>query len=361
MKIWTDYLSLREQEETTEYSALGPGTLLLDIETTGFSAKYCSIYLIGCAVRRDDQLLLTQFFAETPAQEEEILVAFANYLSDKGSIITFNGQAFDLPFLEERAKRTGTPLSLNKLISIDLYRVARKYRAILHLPSYKQKSIEEALHIKREDSCSGGQLIDVYQNYCQSRAPEAEALLALHNHDDVFGMYPLLALLSYEKLRHAKVALTDIQSNDQEMLLKATLNLNLPAMARIHSRDIRLLLEENRLRASIPLRRTRMRYELDRPADYYYLPEEDIVVPKVLASSIDSTRRRKATRQNCCIKREGIFLPIADFVPEPKGIPIFRENTQSRQAYLECPENQPKEFMQNYLEALLHSIENYRS
>ena len=360
MKIWTDALSLDGQEETSEYQALGPGAFLLDIETTGFSAKFCSIYLIGCAVRRDRQLLLTQFFAETPAQEPAILAAFADYLSDKNSIVTFNGQAFDLPFLESRARRSGVNLPLRQLISIDLYRTARKYRAILHLPSYKQESIEKALHIERKDKYSGGQLIDVYQDYCQNRASESESLLALHNHDDVFNMYPLLGLLSYEKLREAKVSLTDIQSNDREMILSARLNLTLPAMARVQSESVYMILEKNQLHASIPLRRTRMRYELDHPADYYYLPEEDMVIPKVLASSIDSSRLKKATRQNCCVKKEGLFFPIDDFVMKPEGLPVFREHPQSRQTYLEFPETKSEEFIQRHLESILHSIESYK-
>lgn len=103
-----------------------------------------------------------------------------------------------------------------------------------------------------------------------------------------------------------------------------------------------------------------MRYELDHPADYYYLPEEDMVIPKVLASSIDSSRLKKATRQNCCVKKEGLFFPIDDFVMKPEGLPVFREHPQSRQTYLEFPETKSEEFIQRHLESILHSIESYK-
>ena len=42
-------------------------SLFFDIETTGFSAARTSLYLIGCAARKENLLIVDQFFAETPA------------------------------------------------------------------------------------------------------------------------------------------------------------------------------------------------------------------------------------------------------------------------------------------------------
>ena len=43
--------------------------LLFDIETTGLSAKYNTIYLIGCAYHKGRKITLLQYLAETPAEE----------------------------------------------------------------------------------------------------------------------------------------------------------------------------------------------------------------------------------------------------------------------------------------------------
>lgn len=332
----------------------------MDIETTGFSAETCSIYLIGCAERRDDRLILRQFFAETPDHEAEILAAFSDYIADKKAVISFNGHRFDLPFLATRAKRHRLSLSLDDLASIDLYRIARKYKSLLQLSSCKQKAIERALHIDREDRCSGGELIEVYRDYGRMGSQEGESLLALHNHDDVFGMYPLLSLLSYEKLKEAHVVLTDLQSDGRDLLLTAELDLSLPIPARVRSAALNMLMDQDLLRALIPLRRASMRYELDHPENYYYLPEEDIVIPKALGESIASSRRRRATPKICCVKKDGVFFPLADFLPKPGDLPLFYETYRGRQAYLEYPDKREKEFMQRYLESILRSIENYR-
>ena len=47
--------------------------LLFDIETTGLSAKYNTIYLIGCAYHKGSEITLLQYLAETPAEESEVL------------------------------------------------------------------------------------------------------------------------------------------------------------------------------------------------------------------------------------------------------------------------------------------------
>ena len=50
--------------------------LFFDIETTGFSGDYASVYLIGCVWHDGNTWILTQYFAETRDAEEEVLDAF---------------------------------------------------------------------------------------------------------------------------------------------------------------------------------------------------------------------------------------------------------------------------------------------
>ena len=56
--------------------------LLFDIETTGLSAKYNTIYLIGCAYHKGSEITLLQYLAETPAEESEVLEAFLELCKD---------------------------------------------------------------------------------------------------------------------------------------------------------------------------------------------------------------------------------------------------------------------------------------
>ena len=47
--------------------------LFFDIETTGFSGDYASVYLIGCVWHDGNTWILTQYFAETRDAEEEVV------------------------------------------------------------------------------------------------------------------------------------------------------------------------------------------------------------------------------------------------------------------------------------------------
>ena len=83
--------------------------LFFDIETTGFSAARTSLYLIGCAARKENLLIVDQFFAETPADESDVLHAFLDYLQNFDTIITFNGIGFDIPYLTNKCQKYKIP------------------------------------------------------------------------------------------------------------------------------------------------------------------------------------------------------------------------------------------------------------
>ena len=76
--------------------------LFFDIETTGFSGDYASVYLIGCVWHDGNTWILTQYFAETRDAEEEVLDAFFALLRTKRILVHFNGNGFDIPFLTKR-------------------------------------------------------------------------------------------------------------------------------------------------------------------------------------------------------------------------------------------------------------------
>lgn len=50
--------------------------LFIDIETTGFTAKSSSLYLIGAAFLADGNWQIRQWFCENPIEEAALLNAF---------------------------------------------------------------------------------------------------------------------------------------------------------------------------------------------------------------------------------------------------------------------------------------------
>lgn len=100
-------------------------------------------------------------------------------------MVHFNGDGFDIPFLQKRCKHFNLPYSFSDVASFDIYKKVKPYRNLLGLDSLKQKSIEQFLGIARTDKYNGGQLIEVYKDYLMTHEQNLYDLLILHNEDDL--------------------------------------------------------------------------------------------------------------------------------------------------------------------------------
>jgi hypothetical protein len=326
MQIQTDRKKINETHPFPG-DFLQPNDLFLDIETTGLSRR-SSIYLIGmAAVSENMELHIRQLFAETPAQEAEVLQSFSEFLSSGNlrRVITFNGSGFDLPFLAARANTHGIPLDLEQMESFDIYKEVLKLKHILQLQNYKQKTIEQFLGCGREDQYSGGELIKVYEAYGKTKDPAALRLLLLHNYEDVLGMAELLPILSYQaffaespRILHAERSdYTDLDGERrQELILTLQPPYPLPGsrLLRHPLSDVYLALGGEQAHMRIPLTDGQAKLYYPDHKNYYYLPAEDMAVHKSVASYVDRTHRQKATPANCYTK-----IAVTDaFLHSPK-------------------------------------------
>lgn len=178
----------------TYFGGLNP--CVLDIETTGLSPSRSKIILIGLLIETDDGLEITQFFAETFEDEREILIATQNYLNKNniGYLVTFNGDRFDIPFLNSRLVSCGMDFSLN-LYNYDLYKFVKHYSGIGKLlPSLTQKNLEKYLKIgnSRRDIIDGRENARLYFDYLKTENNTNKQLILTHNREDVFQLYRLL-------------------------------------------------------------------------------------------------------------------------------------------------------------------------
>ena len=162
--------------------------IYFDIETTGFSRKYCIVYLIGCMYYSGDELCYTQWLAENFNDEANVLMAFNKFIKDFDTVIHFNGNSFDIPFLTERGKKYNLEFDFDNYQSIDIYKPVSKLNHILKMENNKQKSFEKLLGINRSDPFSGGDLIEVFKHYVESKDERLLFPLLLHNKEDVWNM-----------------------------------------------------------------------------------------------------------------------------------------------------------------------------
>ncbi len=73
-----------------------------------------------------------------------------------------------------------------------------------------------------------------------------------------------------------------------------------------------LYLKEDRLKIRIPVIHATMKHYYERFSDYYYLPAEDLCIPKSIASGVDRARIEPAKKETCYMKYTGSFIPSLD-------------------------------------------------
>jgi hypothetical protein len=177
--------------------------LIFDIETTGFSRQSTKVMLIGYVEMSQGIGKLSQLFCNSLSEEKEILIDFMNTIKNYTYFMTYNGDAFDIPYLNARYKANGIDFTIDKSRNIDMLKFTRKHINELQLDNYKLKSVEKLLGIHRSDEISGKESIDLYFSYLKSHDKLLLDKILLHNYDDIKNMYPLLGLtdlVSREKL-----------------------------------------------------------------------------------------------------------------------------------------------------------------
>ncbi|MBQ9990076.1 MAG: ribonuclease H-like domain-containing protein [Lachnospiraceae bacterium] len=317
--------------------------LFLDIETTGFSPKSAFVYLIGAAYYQNGCWNGTQWFAQTQEEEDRIIKSFFQFAKRYRMLIHFNGNQFDLPFLEGRIAHLGLNCSFDHFEGIDLYKRILPCRNILRLDSCKQKSLETFLGLTREDRYNGGELISVYKEYTANPSDQLLEPLLIHNRDDLWGLVELLPLLAYSDLFNRPVKVHKVQANHyknyqgqrmQELMIYMKLSAPVPIPLSIQSGGCHFRCENREGVLRVPVYNEEMKFFYSDYKNYYYLPEEDVAMHKSVASFVEKSHRIQATAATCYTRKFSSYLPQWDYVFEP----FFKREYKSPLLFFELTE-----------------------
>lgn len=323
--------ALCPQEYLTAYRLDPDRVLYFDIETTGFRASTSSLYMIGWAEKSaEGDWIITQIMAQSRAEEVQLLEQFAAVLREYDTLIEFNGDRFDLPYMKAKYESSGMEDPFLSLTSVDLYREIRPFKRALGLDRLNQKSVERFLHIRREDPFSGGELVNVYRSVRDHSCPDPEDALNklfLHNYEDVLGMLRMTPLLGYSLAicSDGEVLPKTWPHKAPDSVLEASYELEVPVPEALHfsfEECCSVSMYGNIVSVVIrPCIGSLYHYFPDY-RNYCYLPEEDMAIHKSVATFVDPSHREKATAQNCYVKKEGVFLPLA-LNSESSDLPLF--------------------------------------
>lgn len=163
-----------------------------DIETTGFSRFKSKVMLIGILFPTPNGSKIIQFFANNLNNEKELLIKFISFINNFDFLISFNGDTFDIPFLNSRLKFNSIDYVLSKDNNIDFLKVVRKNKNILDLNNCKLKTVEQELGINRKDMIDGKESIDLYYKYTKTKDNALKSIILGHNYDDIYYLPKLL-------------------------------------------------------------------------------------------------------------------------------------------------------------------------
>lgn len=351
--------------DTYPLERIGPleELLFFDIETTGFSGDYSNLYLIGCTFYKDGGWKLIQWFADTAQSEVQLLDCFFDFLKNYRILIHFNGDGFDIPYLLKRCRHFGLPYDFSGVKSVDIYKRIKPYRKFLGLESMKQKAIEQFLGVSRKDMYSGGQLIEVYQDYLVTHEKYLYDLLILHNEDDLKGMPVILPILNYPDFLenplhlHEQQVLEEVDFfGDRRHILELTCKsgISVPVPFETSASPVSCAVEDCHMTFHIDLYEGTLRHYYSNYKDYYYLIYEDTAVHKSIGEYVDRDARVKATAKTCYTRKDGCFVPQF----EPVWEPVLKQEHKDRLCYASIEDVclQDEACFQAYLRQLLRHL-----
>ena len=165
---------------------------LIDTETAGFHGR--PLFLIGLVRYREGGLALTQYFARSYAEEAGVLAKLAEELPGLDLLISFNGKAFDWPFVRDRMAyhriqcRAAIP-------HLDLLHPSRR-RWRSQLPNCKLQTLERYLSGRwRSGDIPSEQIPQRYHDYVREQDARLIAPIFHHNRMDLITMVELLIAL----------------------------------------------------------------------------------------------------------------------------------------------------------------------
>jgi uncharacterized protein YprB with RNaseH-like and TPR domain len=170
--------------------------IILDIETMGLH----SLPIILCGVARisGNHLLVTQYLLRDITEEPGALSGFLSHMKKNSILITFNGKAFDIPFIRERLAYYSMRADIQNPHFDLLHFSRRAFRN--RVPDCRLTTLEELLFgVKRENDVPSALVPLFYDTYRETKNVGPLLPIIEHNKLDIITLAHIFSQL-YEEL-----------------------------------------------------------------------------------------------------------------------------------------------------------------
>lgn len=216
----------------------------------------------------NNEWVVQSWKTEKEEDEYDLLKGFIDTILPYDTLVGFNSTSFHLPFLESKLKSYDLPLIILHKNHIDLLKLIKPIGKHLHI-STKLQDLRIFFNINE-------------------RISEIESI-AYYSY---LFVYEEILNGSFDVLYTEKV-------NDVEFLITCNTCLLFPNNIRINDEEFYLIGENNSLKVLLKSKEGYVRLYYPNYKDYYYLPEENMILHKSLASTLPKSQKVKATKANC--------------------------------------------------------------
>lgn len=172
--------------------------VFFDLESLGLFGR--PLVLLGLARPATDGLLVEQYVIRSIVEERAALAAAAEALSQAEAIVTYNGRAFDINYLEERLSYYGLYQKIDHPNFDLLYHARRRFKDAL--PDCRLETVERyVLGIERPFDLPSALVPDFYITYLEERNIGPLVAIIEHNKQDLVSLAALLSRLCSERER----------------------------------------------------------------------------------------------------------------------------------------------------------------
>lgn len=170
--------------------------VFIDLETLGFFSR--PIILVGIAVPDGGTLAIYQYLLRDMSEELASLLAMRSHLEGRSVIVSFNGKAFDIPYLRERFAFYGEPSRIENHHYDVLHPARRRWKH--EVPDCRLQTLESYLFgIQREKDVPSAMVPEFYEAYLCSGNPGPLVPIVEHNRQDLITLAKVYGRLIEEE------------------------------------------------------------------------------------------------------------------------------------------------------------------
>jgi len=241
--------------------------------------------------RNESGVRLISWISEQESDEYEMLTALSDALDSIRRIITFNGNAFDLPHLHQKYKAFDLMDPLQGKQYLDLMLRLKPISRFLALPSGKLADFAGFLHLVQPDGSDEASF---------RFHPGAEDKHEASTPNDALYTLECMSLLHYADFLDQGARIREVTTDEERVIFRLHYPDGFPVGFSVHDSGFHLRFsEDGTVLLSSRICNGSIRYYHTDVKNYWYLPLEGYAIHKSAAQYVDKSRREKAVRENC--------------------------------------------------------------